>query len=544
MIKLPKKYEDIIDKLKEKIRQARINAVYTVNTQLLAIYWEIGKTVIDQQNSEGWGTKVIDRLSHDLKAEFPDMKGLSSRNIKYMRAFAEAYPYFTESIEAKSKSDEIVQAPLAQMDRSINTQNMQALLAQLSWYHHITLLDKIKDPDIRLFYILKTIESGWSRNVMVHQIESELHKRQGKIISNFQNTIPPNHSELMQQVFKDPYKFDFIYLNKEAKERDLEDALINQITKFLLELGQWFAFMGKQYKIALGENEYFFDLLFYHTRLKRYIVIELKIEEFKPEYKGKMEFYLTLADEQLKDKDDEPSIGLILCKTKNGLVAEYALRDAIKPIGIAEYIIGNKLPEDIQGELPSVEELEAEMEREVLRFQKPIDKKLNKLKNLLSDLKTEEVKEKRTPEKTALIYTELVCVLQQNIIKSLQKEIIPLFESVNYFAWIDSQRYGSYEEALEWLPKAQPQIFKFEIQLNGFKKAGIKAFDIWKELTIRLNNYNYTCAVGDSSNILLEKLYHQRPDKTELEYLTGGFYESILDDINQRIEQITKSNSL
>ncbi|MEO8398724.1 MAG: PDDEXK nuclease domain-containing protein, partial [Ignavibacteriaceae bacterium] len=418
MKNLPVEYQDIVNKLKEKIRQARSKAAYTVNAQLLAIYWEIGKTILEQQEAEGWGTKVIDRLSRDLKAEFTDMRGLSVRNIKYMRAFAEAYPNFILPSEKHSnkqniRANEIVQVPLAQIPINIENQNVQVNLAQLTWYHHITLLDKVKDPQVRLFYIQRTIENGWSRDVMVHQIEARLHNRQGKISSNFQSTIAPPNSELVQQIFKDPYKFEFIYLGNEARERDLEDALTNQITKFLIELGQWFAFMGRQYKVNLGEKEYFFDLLFYHTRLKRYIVIDLKIDEFKPEYKGKMDFYLTLADERLKKSDDKPSIGLILCKTKDGLVAEYALRDSKKPIGIAEYRLSEKLPKEIKRELPTIEELETELEREIQIFQKPIDKKLGKLKELISGLKNEEVKEKRTPEKTSIIFIDFVFPLIQ-----------------------------------------------------------------------------------------------------------------------------------
>ncbi|MGD1008016.1 MAG: PDDEXK nuclease domain-containing protein [Ignavibacteriaceae bacterium] len=551
MSDLPTKYQDIVNGLKEKIRQARINAVYTVNAQLLAIYWEIGKTILEQQQAEGWGTKVIDRLSQDLRTEFPDMKGLNIRNIKYMRAFAEAYPNFSNLSEVQvnksvMRSNEIVQVPLAQLTKSTDTQIMQAALAQLSWYHHITILDKVKDPKDRLFYIQKTIENGWSRDVMVHQIEGELHKRQGQITNNFQNTISPPHSELVQQVFKDPYKFEFIYLGKEATERDLEDALTNQITKFLLELGQGFAFIGRQYKMNLGEKEYFFDLLFYHTRLKRYIVIELKIDEFKPEYKGKIELYLTLADEQLKQTGDEASIGIILCKNKDKLVVEYALRNSNMPIGVAEYKILEKLPAEIRGELPTVEQLETEMERQVQKFQKPVDKKLNKLKDLLNNLKNEEVKEKRTPKKTAKILSDVVWPLQLKIIDSLKEEIIPLFESADYLAWTDTQGHRSISDAVEYLNtvmKSQCQIFKFEIQLHGFKKAGIKTFDTWKDLRIQLGNYSYTFAIGNTPGFLLEKLYHQLPDETEITYLIEKFDESLLDDINQQVERISQANN-
>ncbi len=541
MSSLPEKYLDVLNDLKEKIRNARKVAVYTVNTQLLSIYWEIGNTVLEQQKHEGWGTKVIDRLSHDLTSEFPDMSGLSVRNIKYMRAFAEAYPNFNHLINNRSQSHGIVQAPLAQLPKDQNNQIVQANLAQLSWYHHITLLDKVKDPAIRNFYILQTIENGWSRNVMVHQIESGLHNRQGQIISNFRNTIPTENSELVQQVFKDPYKFEFIYLGKEAKERDLEDALTNQLTKFLIELGRWFAFMGRQYKIYLGDKEYKFDLLFYHTRLKRYIVIDLKIDEFKPEYKGKMDYYLTLADEHLKDKNDAPSIGLILCKTRDGLVAEYALRDSTKPIGIAEYKLSEKLPKEIQGELPTIEELELKLESELEKIQKPLDKKLSKLKYLVTGLNNEDLKYKHSPERTEIIYKKLLLPLKKNISHSLRKDINPLFKSVECFIWVDHQGHPTEKEATEILSGQigfQCHILKLEYRLLGFKKAGISAFDIWKTFKIDLGNYSYKCLIENPDLIITEKLYHQLPDKNGLKSLTEQFCESIVDYINLRIEQI------
>jgi predicted nuclease of restriction endonuclease-like (RecB) superfamily len=548
MSNLPDNYQQILKQLKEKIRLARTRAVYSVNTQLLEIYWEVGKTIIEQQATEGWGTKVIDRLSSDLRVEFSDMKGLSVRNLKYMRAFAEAYPNFKDLSEkqlnqVKIKTSEIVQASPAQLEKADKSKFVQGTLAQLSWYHHTTLIDKVKNPETRLFYIQKTIEGGWSRDVMVHQIESELHKRQGKIQSNFETTIAPHNSELVQQVFKDPYKFEFIYLGQEATERDLEDALTNQMTKFLLELGEWFAFMGRQYKIMLGEKEYYFDLLFYHTRLKRYIVIDLKIDEFKPEYKGKMEFYLGLADEQLKNKDDEQSIGLILCKTKDGMVVEYALRDSSKPIGIAEYSISNKLPKEIRRELPTVEELEEAMEIEVKKLEKPIDKKLNKLKELLSGLKVEEVKEKVNADNTMMVFKKLVLPLVNKIYELLQKDIVTLFESNNFYIWTDSQGHPTKEIAAEYLLnklKSRCHIFRVETQLHGFKKAGTQAFDINKRLMIELNNYSYKCEIEGVAGILLEKLYHQMPDNADITKLAEDISVWILEDINQKLQQLGK----
>jgi predicted nuclease of restriction endonuclease-like (RecB) superfamily len=549
MNSIPNNYQEILKQLKEKIRAARTRVVYSVNTQLLEIYWEVGKTILEQQALEGWGTKIIDRLSGDLRVEFPDMKGLSVRNLKYMRAFAEAYPEFTtlsgkQPNQAEIKTSAIVQVTPAQLVETEKSQFVQGILAQLSWYHHTTILDKVKDQEVRLFYIQKTIEGGWSRDVMVHQIESELHKRQGKIQSNFEAFIAPPNSELVQQVFKDPYKFEFIYLGQEATERDLEDALTNQLTKFLLELGQWFSFMGRQYKIMLGEKEYFFDLLFYHTRLKRYIVIDLKIDEFKPEYKGKMEFYLSLADEQLRDENDDESIGLILCKTKDGLVVEYALRDSSKPIGVAEYSISNKLPKEIRTELPTVEELEEAMDIEVKKLERPIDKKLSKLKNLLTNLKSEEVKEKRTPENTSLIFKEFVLSLKQRIIELLQKEVIPLFESFDCLIFTDSQGHHSEQSATEYLVNSlgnRCNTFKIEIALHGFTKAGTKAFDIFKWISVQMGNYSYTCEIGGVAGKFLEKLYHQIPNDAEISKLAEVFSEWIVEDINQRLEQLNKN---
>lgn len=342
-------YRNILQSLKEKIRQARLKATLAVNQELLKVYWVIGNTILQQQQQEGWGTKVIDRFIIDLKTAFPDMKGLSPRNVKYMRAFAEAYPNF-----------EFVQRSVAQLQSNENqyTTIVQQSVAQLPWGHNCTLLDKLDTIEERLFYAQKAVTYGWTRDLLVQQIENGLYKRQGALTSNFQLALPDYDSELAFQLFKDPYQLDFIMLGEKAKERDLENALMNHITKLLLELGDGFAFMGRQKRLELGGKEFFIDLLFYHTKLRRHIIIELKIGEFEPEFVSKMNLYLGIADDTLKGKYDNTSIGLILCKTKNKIIAEYTLRDTSKPIGITEYKITEKLPEDIKGELPSIEEIE------------------------------------------------------------------------------------------------------------------------------------------------------------------------------------------
>jgi predicted nuclease of restriction endonuclease-like (RecB) superfamily len=350
-------YKSVLDDLKVKIKQSRTKTILHVNHELLNAYWQIGRVILTQQEQQGWGTKVIDQLARDLRMEFPELQGLSPRNLKYMRAFAEAYPDFS-----------IVQVPLAQLpDQSENAKDLivQAPLAQLTWYHHITLLDKVKDPEIRQFYIIETSKNGWSRNMMVHQIESGLHTRMGAAITNFSTTLPPYQSDLVQQIFKDPYNFDFLQTTRLAKERELEAALIDHITKFLLELGEGFAFLGHQYRLKSGDTEFEVDLLFYHTRLRRYIVIDLKIGDFQAEFVGKMNLYLGLVDDTLKGIYDENSIGLILCKSKNKSIVEYALRDTGKPIGISQYNITELLPDNIKSELPSIEELEQILDQDL-----------------------------------------------------------------------------------------------------------------------------------------------------------------------------------
>jgi len=283
------------------------------------------------------GSKIIERLSKDLKQEFPDMKGFSSRNLKYMRAFAEAYP-----------------------DRKF----VQQAAAQIPWFHHCTILDKVKTHAERTWYIQQTIEYGWSRNVLVHQIEGDLYHRKGKAITNFNRTLPSPQSDLAQEVLKNPYVFDFLGLTEDIRERELEKQLISRIRDFLLELGVGFAFVGSQVHIEVGGEDFYLDLLFYHLKLRCYVVIELKTSSFKPEYAGKMNFYLSAVDDLLRHPDDKPSIGIILCKSRNKIIVEYALRDTTKPIGVSSYRLTRALPEDIKGSLPSVEDLERELESE------------------------------------------------------------------------------------------------------------------------------------------------------------------------------------
>lgn len=334
MAKVPSTYPKILERIKLQIRQSQLRAVMGANAVMLQLYWNIGNVILEQQKISGWGAKVIDRLSTDLQREFPEMKGISERNLKYMRQFAATYPDF---------------------------ELMQATLAQISWYHHITLLTKVKSRKEREFYIAETVRNGWSRNIMVAQIATNSYKRKGGAVTNFPATLPPPQSELASQVLKDPYVFDFLTLSDDYREKDLENALINHITKFLLELGNGFAFVGKQYHLRVEDDDFYIDGLFYHLNLKCYIVIELKTGKFKPEYAGKLNFYLSLVDDKLCRPGDNPSIGLLICQDKNKIVAEYALRDIRKPMGISEYKLTEVIPPKLKNSLPTIQEIEKEL---------------------------------------------------------------------------------------------------------------------------------------------------------------------------------------
>jgi predicted nuclease of restriction endonuclease-like (RecB) superfamily len=336
---IPQGYQELLAQLKERIRSAQLRAGLAVNREMVLLYWQIGRDILRRQAQEGWGAKVVDRLAADLHRAFPDMTGLSPRNLKYMRAFAVAWP------------DEPI---------------VQQAAALIPWYHNCIILDKIKDPEERLWYARATIEHGWSRAVLVHWIESELYRRQGKATTNFAKSLPSPESDLAREILKDPYNFEFMSLTRDAEERALQKGLLEHIHQFLIELGAGFAFLGQEYRLEVGGEDFYIDLLFYHVNLRCYIVIDLKMTPFRPEYAGKMNFYLSAVDDLLRHPDDKPSIGIILCKAKNQVVAEYALRDLAKPVGVSTYItkLVESLPQALRSSLPSPEALVAELKQD------------------------------------------------------------------------------------------------------------------------------------------------------------------------------------
>ncbi len=333
---MPHDYALLLGELKTRIQEERLRVVLSANAAMVLLYWDIGRVILGRQEREGWGAKVIDRLSADLRQAFPDMRGLSPRNLKYMRAFASAWP-----------------------ERQI----VQEGLAQITWYHNIALLERLGDSQTRLWYAQKTIANGWSHNILIMQIENAAHEREGKAITNFPATLPPPDSDMAVQVFKDPYLFDFLGTADPRREKEVEQALMDHLQRFLLELGVGFAFVGRQVHLEIGSQDFYLDLLFYHLKLRCFVVVELKAVAFDPSFVGKLNLYLSAVDDLMRHPDDKPTIGLLLCRSKNRLIVEYALRDFKKPIGVAHWQtkIVKSLPKELRGSLPTIEELEREL---------------------------------------------------------------------------------------------------------------------------------------------------------------------------------------
>lgn len=350
-MKLTKEYKNWIIDLKNKIKSAQLKAAVAVNSYLIEFYLGLGRMISEKENV--WGSKLIFQVSKDLKEEFPEMTGFSSTNLKYCKRFFEFY----SSQFGQQHVDQL------QNDGTSHSIFRQHSIAQIPWGHNILIFTKAKDINEALFYVHKTIENNWSRDILDLQIKSKLFERQGKAVTNFQSTLPKPLSDLAEQTIKDPYVFDFLTLSESFREKEIENQLLQHITKFLLELGKGFAFIGNQYPLKVAETDYFIDLLFYHTKLKCYVVIELKNAKFIPEFTGKLNFYLSAVDSLVKEESDNPTIGILLCKDKNNLEVEFALRDMNKPMGVSEIKLVENLPDDLKGSLPTIDELQEEIKK-------------------------------------------------------------------------------------------------------------------------------------------------------------------------------------
>jgi predicted nuclease of restriction endonuclease-like (RecB) superfamily len=366
-------YISLFSEIRVRIREAQVKATLAVNAQMITMYWDIGKMISERQNKEGWGANVIRRLSIDIRNELPELKGFSQRNMEYMLQFAKEYSIPQQSVAEleilKNQVNTIMQQPVAQLksqEISILPQPVaklenQQLLLSIPWGHNLLLIEKIKDIETRFWYMKQTIENGWSREVLGAMIKSNSFERKGSTVNNFDSRLSNLQSELVKQTLKDPYIFDFLTLAEPFAERELETELIKHIEKFLLELGTGFAFVGRQYHVEVGDKDFNIDLLFYHLKMRCFVVIDLKKGDFKPEHAGKMNFYCSVIDDILKHENDAPTIGLILCENKNKIIAEYTLRSNKTPIGVSEYEFTRALPENLKSSLPSIEEIENEL---------------------------------------------------------------------------------------------------------------------------------------------------------------------------------------
>ena len=347
-------YLKLLSEVKNRIRNAQSRAIFSVNREMILLYWDVGRLLIERQRLEGWGSAVIPQLARDILNELPEVKGFSERNIGYMIRFAREYGVPPILQQAVAKLPE---------HSSLTTLDITDLVTRIPWGHNVLLMEKIKELSVRTWYMVHALKNGWSRNILYMMIEGDAHKRGGRVVTNFKARLPAPHSDMVQQAFKDPYIFDFLTIEEPFRERELETGLVHHLEKFLIELGQGFAFVGRQYHLDIGDQDFYIDLLFYHFKLRCFIVIELKKGPFKPEYAGKMNFYLNVVDDRLKHVEDNPSIGLILCQDKKQILAEYALRDMKKPIGIAQWKtrMVKSLPKELKGSLPTIAEIEDEL---------------------------------------------------------------------------------------------------------------------------------------------------------------------------------------
>ncbi len=418
ILAVPAGFPVLLAEIKDRIQRAQTRAIVSANAELVRLYWDIGRLIDERQRREGWGAAVIPRLARALRNDLPEEKGFSERNIKRMLAFYREYadlqptaPKVPPPVARLAHTKKVpppvalleaaqhTPAAAAQTPRTEKVPQVAALLADsvlwmVPWAHHVVLMEKIKDRTARLWYMQQTLANGWSRNVLITMIQSQAHRRQGNAVTNFDRLLPPPQSDLARQALKDPYIFDFLTLDEPFHERELETHLLRALERFLLELGQGFAFVGRQVRLEAGDEDFYLDLLFYHLKLRCFIVIDLKIGEFKPEYAGKMNFYLGIVDDRLRHTSDSPSIGLILCQERNRVVAEYALRGMSKPIGVSEYELTRTLPSALRSALPTVEQIEAELSEPAGRG-KTKSESLTTAKRTASRLPTRKLSKKR-----------------------------------------------------------------------------------------------------------------------------------------------------
>ncbi len=545
-----KKYQTILTDLKEKIRHAKLKAALSVNRHLLSVYFEIGRTILEQQTVEGWGTKVIDRLAADLKVEFPDMKGLSARNLKYMRAFAEAYPGFRfgdDSIKPPISPSSFVQQDAAQ-PQGVEIQLVtivQHAAAQLPWGHHQVILDKAKSSTERAFYIRKCVENNWSRKVLAEQMMARLVDRQGQAITNFHNTLPASQSDLAKETLKNPYVLDFLSMHEAMQERDLENALIQHLKNFMLELGKGFAYVGNQFNLRVDGDDFFLDLLFYNYNLGCFVIIELKLGDFKPEYAGKLNFYINTLDDKIKGMGHKPTIGILLCKTPNETVIRFSLQGIDRPIGVADYQLAEALPKELKSGLPSIAELEAEIDKEYEELKGPTQKRLEALKERIAALKQPVLQAPVTHELLCKAYDESVKPLFRQLLRRLE-DFHSDFDSHNFFWSGPTNILGLSDLDSVWRNedylKNNRELY-FLYRLNGFKPAGVEAFDVSFQFNYLIHNpywYGFSLTNFNHQQPICKRLYTEQLTPIDVTDICDIICEQVMSEIEARLSFIEK----
>ncbi len=539
-------YQQWLVEIKQKIRTSQLSAVLKVNLELLNLYWEIGKELTEKQDHAGWGDKIISQLAIDLRQEFPEVKGFSRSNIFNIAKWYRFYAALPKSVQqpvgltadntSLTKSNS-VQQPVGRMPQ---------LLGNVPWGHHIQIITKVKDPGEALYYIHETTTNNWSRSVLMHQLDTGLFQRKGKSITNFENRLPKAQSDLARETLKNPYVFDFLGLSEDIQERELEKALIQHMKKFLLELGRGFAYVGNQYNLNVSGDDYFLDLLFYNFHLHCFVVFELKVAPFTPEFAGKLNFYINTIDEQVKGKGDAPTIGVLLCKTPNETVVKYALKGIDTPMGVSEYELTKALPKQLKAEMPTIKELEQELEKETIEFEEqlnPIDARLKAIKEKLKGIQTEEIQTEATYPILYKLYMEGLRPLYEDTIGRMS-EFKDHFHSTS-FGWNATNFNAGNIEQLDAFWRDKQNVSKitelnFFYNLTGFKKGGTEDYGEYLNLKFEIKPlaYAFTLINHNNQQPFLKKLYHEPIAKEDRQVIIDLLMGKVMDKIEWIIKQI------
>lgn len=534
-------YVEWLGEIKNRIQSSQQRAALKVNQELLSLYWFIGDAL--SQKKTDWGDKFIENLARDLKIEFPSVKGFSKRNLEQMRRWFDYHSTHVEiaqqavtqiDFDSNFKIAQQAAAQLPELGQQAVDLSLNTLLFNIPWGHNLLIISKIKDPQEVYFYIIKTIQNGWSRSILQEQINSDLYNRQGKALTNFELTLPTPQADLAQETLKNPYSFDFLTLAEDVKERDFEQALIQHMKKFLLELGKGFAYVGNQYNLNVEGDDFFLDLLFFNTNLNCYVIFELKVGDFKPEFAGKLNMYVNTVNQQVKLENHAETIGVLLCKTPNKTVVEYSIKGISSPLGVTDYSFKKALPEELKSDMPTVEELEEELATEIKVVKSPLDEKREKLMALINANKKEEVK---TPKSTEIIKTVIDTVfikLIENIEQKIEEQDIKNWYISERKTYSTDSHFGqnSLDEFFKLLVEnPTPHKVEYDVYYDGFKKAGTKAFGNSLRFNIKFSQYKYTIHFNRNDVSDKEFLYSYKMTTKNLNDMSERLVTELMDEI-------------